>query len=66
MNILFLVNYPEYFLLQFFSLLTAIEHLFTNKNDKIVGNKAKGRISEQEFQENKARQIFRKMNISYS
>ena len=30
-----------------------------------VGNKAKGRISERVFQENKARQIFRKANISY-
>ena len=29
-----------------------------------VGNKAKGRISKRVFQENKARQIFRKMNIS--
>ena len=28
---------------------------------KFVGNKVKGRISEQVFQENKARQIFRKM-----
>ena len=32
----------------------------------IIGNKAKGRISKQVFQENKARQIFRKTNISYS
>ena len=30
----------------------------------IVGDKAKGRISRQVFQENKARQIFRKTNIS--
>ena len=30
-----------------------------------VGNKEKGRISKRVFQENKARQIFRKMNISY-
>ena len=30
-----------------------------------LGNKAKGRISKQVFQENKARQIFRKTNISY-
>ena len=29
-----------------------------------VGNKAKGRISKRVFQENKARQIFRKTNIS--
>ena len=32
---------------------------------KVVGNKAKGRISKQVFQENKAHQIFRKTNISY-
>ena len=31
-----------------------------------VVNKAKGRISKRLFQENKARQIFRKTNISYS
>ena len=30
-----------------------------------VGNKAKGRILKRVFQENKARQIFRKTNISY-
>ena len=30
----------------------------------IVGNKAKGRISKRVFQENKARQIFRKRNNS--
>ena len=30
-----------------------------------VGNKVKGRISKLVFQENKARQIFRKTNISY-
>ena len=31
----------------------------------IAGNKAKGPISKQVFQENKARQIFRKTDISY-
>ena len=31
----------------------------------IVGNKAKGRMSKPVFQENKARQVFRKTNISY-
>ena len=31
----------------------------------IAGNKVKGRISKRAFQENKARQIFRKTNISY-
>ena len=30
-----------------------------------VGNKPKGRISKRVFQENKARQIFRKTSISY-
>ena len=35
------------------------------KLSKIVGNNAKGRISKRVFQENKACQIFRKMNISY-
>ena len=30
-----------------------------------VGNKGKGQISKRVFQENKARQIFRKMNISH-
>ena len=34
------------------------------KITSFVGNKAKGRISKQVFQENKARQIFRKTNIS--
>ena len=33
--------------------------------EKVVGNKAKGRISKRAFQEKKARQIFRKMNISH-
>ena len=32
---------------------------------QLVGNKAKERISKRGFQENKARQIFRKTNISY-
>ena len=31
----------------------------------MVGNKAKGRISKRVFQEDKARQIFWKTNISY-
>ena len=31
-----------------------------------IGNKAKGRISKRVFQENKARQIFRKTNIYFS
>ena len=32
---------------------------------EVVGNKAKARISKRVFQENKAREIFRKTNISY-
>ena len=42
--------------------------LFSANKQKIsffVGNKAKGRISKRVLQENKARQIFRKTNISY-
>ena len=33
---------------------------------QVVGNKARGRISKRLFEENKARQVFRKTNISYS
>ena len=36
-----------------------------NSKLHFVGNKAKGRISKRVFQDNKARQIFRKTNISY-
>ena len=32
---------------------------------EVVGSKAKGQILKRVFQENKARQIFRKMNMSY-
>ena len=35
------------------------------KNCDCVGNRAKRRTSKRVFQENKARQIFRKTNISY-
>ena len=35
-------------------------------NDEIVRNKVKAQISKRVFQENKAHQIFRKTNISYS
>ena len=52
------------------------DHLITGKKSfyksnncymslQLVGNKAKERISKRVFQENKARQIFRKTNISY-
>ena len=37
----------------------------TKINQHFVGNKAKGRISKRVFHENKAHQIFQKMNISY-
>ena len=37
-----------------------------NLRFRLVGNKAKGRISKRVFQENKARQIFRKTDMSYS
>ena len=45
--------------------------IFTSQVDcgkcvsQFFGNKAKERISKRVFQENKARQIFRKTNISY-
>ena len=35
------------------------------KFGQVVGKKAKGRLSKRVFQKNKARQIFRKTNISY-
>ena len=37
----------------------------TTKYSHCLSNKAKGRVSKGMFQENKTRQIFRKMNISY-
>ena len=39
--------------------------LYAKANSQIVGNKAKERNSKPVFQENKARQIFQKTNISY-
>ena len=44
---------------------TKKSHILKKPAAEIVGNKAKGRISKRVLQENKARQIFRKMNISY-
>ena len=41
-------------------------YLLHTLSRKFVGNKGEGRISKWVFQENKARQIFRKLNISYS
>ena len=40
-------------------------HNFLDLIWEFVGNKAKDWISKRVFQENKARQIFRKTNISY-
>ena len=45
-----------------------VKHFYKSKSPKeshFVGNKAKGRTSKRAFQENKARQIFRKTNIFY-
>ena len=42
-----------------------ISFISTNHLLQYVGNKAKGRIPRWVLQENKARQIFRKTNISY-
>ena len=39
--------------------------VFTLTTKQFVGNKAKERISKRVFQESKARQNFRKTNISY-
>ena len=47
------------------ALWSNLSWLFPNSNLHSVGNKAKGRISKGVFQENKARQIFQKTNISY-
>ena len=59
-------KFGEYFstFYVFFKLLPLKSPNF-DKKCKFVGNKAKGRISKRVFQENKARQIFRKENISY-
>ena len=48
---------------QLFSITFTLQYWLTQF--EIVANKAKERISKQVFQENKARQIFRKTNISY-
>ena len=48
--------------------VTAVSFLLSSFDScflDFAGNKAKGSISERVFQENKACQIFRKMNISY-
>ena len=49
------------------SISSGIEYVSTRlfSHDGFVGNNALGRISKRVFQENKARRIFRKTNISY-
>ena len=42
-----------------------ILNIFSIFNRKLVGNKAKGRISKRVFQENKTNQIFQKTSTSY-
>ena len=46
-----------------------VQRLLLNRRKKaipqFIGNKTQGRISKWVFQENKARQIFQKMSISY-
>ena len=49
----------------FQSQFTGWEVLPFNRELLLFGNKAKGRISKRVLQENKARQIFQKMKISY-
>ena len=46
-------------------MVSEYEKIKAHKVFIIVGNKAKGRISKQVLQENKARQIFGRTNISY-
>ena len=48
---------------KFFYSFNAVIPVYAD-SEQFVGNKAKGRISKRVFQENKARQIFRKANIS--
>ena len=48
----------KHWMQKFLDLLSLAKYLEQN-----VGNKAKGRISKRVFQENKAREIFRKRNI---
>ena len=45
--------------------IISVKSLIIFQLNNNVGNKAKGLISKRVFQENKARQIFRKTNISY-
>ena len=45
--------------------MVTLEVIQNGRLIEFVGNEAKGRISKRVFQENKARQISRKTNISY-
>ena len=55
-------NVSNFFAVKIFLLNHLISKLIFSK---FVGNKAKGQMSKQMFQENKAHQIFPKTNISY-
>ena len=57
------VNEFNFLIQEVFTLITLIRHNFSAK--QFFGNKAKGRISKGVFQENKARKMFLKTNISY-
>ena len=63
----FLIWFKFECLLKMYNVPLAILSLLWRSLDFMnpVGNKAKRRISKQMFQESKARNIFRKMNISY-
>ena len=56
---------PCFFMQFFFNLEREGLYLQSFRKYITVGNKAKGRISKLVLQENKARQVFRKTNISY-
>ena len=45
--------------------LNTLETYFSLSSNSVVGHETKGRISKRVFEENKARQIFRKTSISY-
>ena len=53
------------FITMFIVFIRSFDLSLTFFDFQFFGNRAKGRISKQVLQENKARQIFRKTNISY-
>ena len=55
-----------FWMMKYWKMLHRTSYKQMSENFEFVGNKAKERISKRVFQENKARQIFRKTNISYS